>query len=287
MKVIRAEVLGMCFGVRDALSAANEVERPREVVILGELVHNEKVTEGLRRRGFQTLAEVDRGEPPNSARVLVTAHGISQTRRRSLEAAGKTIIDTTCPLVTRAHDAAARLRDEGYFVLVVGKRGHVEVLGIVEDLKHFEVIESPDEVKTYSATRLGIVCQTTSTEELVHSVREAAARRNPRAEIRFIDTVCRPTKDHQHALEALIDQVEAVVVVGGKNSNNTRALVERCQQRGVPARHVQSARELDAAWCSRFEIIGLTAGTSTLDATIDEVESALSRIGAAREVAHA
>jgi 4-hydroxy-3-methylbut-2-enyl diphosphate reductase len=114
---------------------------------------------------------------------------------------------------------------------------------------------------------------------LVQQIRAAVAERNPDADIRFVDTVCHPTKDHQKALETLLEQVEAMVVVGGRNSNNTRELVARCEERGVPAFHIQSAADLEPAWFVGVETVGLTAGTSTLDATIDEVYEALVAMG--------
>jgi 4-hydroxy-3-methylbut-2-enyl diphosphate reductase len=206
---------------------------------------------------------------------MITAHGISQAERRRLENAGKRLLDTTCPLVARAHAAARKLQDEGFHVLVIGRRGHVEVRGIVEDLKSYDVIQVPEEVRRYPHAKLGITCQTTSTAANVQRIREAVAANNRHAEIRFVDTVCHPTKEHQEALEELLDQVEAMVVVGGRNSNNTRELVARCRERGVPALHVQGAADLDAAWFSNYEVVGLTAGTSTLDSTIEEVRQAL------------
>jgi 4-hydroxy-3-methylbut-2-enyl diphosphate reductase len=110
-------------------------------------------------------------------------------------------------------------------------------------------------------------------------VRDAVSRCNPDAQIRFIDTVCRPTKEHQNALERLLDLVQAMVVVGGRNSNNTRELAERCRERGVPAHHIQDAADLQPDWFARIETVGLTAGTSTLDETIERVHQALLRIG--------
>jgi 4-hydroxy-3-methylbut-2-enyl diphosphate reductase len=278
MRVILADVMGMCFGVRDALKIMDEVERPEAVTIHGELVHNEAVLNSLSARGFQMIGEQDRQALPATERVFITAHGVSDKERGRLEAAGKQLVDTTCPLVRRAHHAAQKLQDEGFFVLVIGRRGHVEVQGIIEDLEHFEVIQSPEEVRRYPSNRLGLMCQTTTPGRLVQQIRAAVAERNPGAVIRFVDTVCHPTKDHQQALEDLLEEVEAVVVVGGKNSNNTRELVARCREKGLPAYHIQSAADLNPRWFEGISTVGLTAGTSTLDATIEEVHQALLQI---------
>ena len=275
MKVLVADVLGMCFGVRDALKRMEDIDNPEDVTIHGELVHNEAVLADLRGRGFLMNGENDRQTVPRTPLVLITAHGISNTERRRLESAGKRLLDTTCPLVTRAHDAARRLEAEGYHVLVIGKHGHVEVRGIVGDLKSFDVIQGPDEVRRYPYPKLGIMCQTTATAANVEGIRAEVAAQNPRAKIRFIDTVCHPTKEHQNSLDSLLDRVDAMVVVGGRNSNNTRELVARCHDRGVPALHVQNSTDLDPAWFESYEVIGLTAGTSTPENTIAEVHQAL------------
>lgn len=279
MNVVRAEALGMCFGVRDALKLAGDVAEPGDVTIHGELVHNEVVSDRLRARGFEVSGEAERHAAPRTPLVLITAHGVSDRERGRFTAAGKSLIDTTCPLVVRAHEAAQRLRRDGYFVIVVGRRGHVEVRGIVEDLDDHVVVQTPDEVVSYPATRLGIVCQTTTAPALADGVREAVVRANPDAEVRFLDTVCLPTKERQRSLERLLDRVEAVVVVGGRNSNNTKELAALCRSRGKSALHVQSAADLDPAWFHGLNTVGLTAGTSTLDETIDEVHRALLRIG--------
>ncbi|HYV35335.1 MAG TPA: 4-hydroxy-3-methylbut-2-enyl diphosphate reductase [Gemmataceae bacterium] len=282
MQIIKAEVLGMCFGVRDALRIMDGIAEPERVTIHGELVHNETVIEQLAQRGFQMIQETARRPLPLTDTVLVTAHGISHKERRRLQDAGKELVDTTCPLVERAHQAAQKLQQEGRHVLVIGKRGHVEIQGVIEDLDSFDVIQNASEVRQYPFAKLGIMCQTTTPARLVQQIRAAVAEHNPDADIRFIDTVCHPTKDHQRALEALLEQVEAVVVVGGRNSNNTRELVARCREHGLAAYHIQSADDLEPQWFEGLEVVGLTAGTSTLDATIDEVHQALVAMGSAR-----
>lgn len=274
MKVIRAESMGMCFGVKDALEATREVADPTSVTIYGELVHNESVQGELRHRGFAVMPEDGRAIPP-TPRVLITAHGVSDRERERLRSSGKELLDTTCPLVQRAHRAALRLSAEGYLVVVVGRRGHVEVEGLIGDLASSRVVWSVSEVETWNAPRIGVISQTTTPTWHAAQVVEEVRRRNPTAEVRFVDTICRPTKDRQKSLDDLLSAVQALVVVGGRNSNNTKQLGRLAEARGIPALHVQGPADLDPSWLARFETVGLTAGTSTPDESIDSVHRAL------------
>lgn len=278
MKVIRAAELGMCFGVKDALKIAQQVSDPSQVTIHGELVHNPAVTKKLEEAGFRQSPENDRDAMANTPLVLITAHGVSNAERQRLHAANKQLIDTTCPLVRRVHEAALELRSEGRHVLLLGKPGHVEVRGIVEDLDNYHVISNPSEVRCYASRSLGIVSQTTMPPDLVLEICSQIQLHNPLANIRLIDTVCHPTKRRQTALLELLHRVDAVVVVGGSNSNNTRRLVQLCHEHLTPALHVESANELDPHWFRDVATVGLTAGTSTLDETIDAVEKVLEQI---------
>ena len=277
MNVVRAQEMGMCFGVRDALRVTEAVSNPGDVTIHGELVHNGEVLRRLASKGFGMTSEAQRDRIPETPLILITAHGVSDRERARLEAGGKQLLDSTCPLVVRAHEAARQLREKGYFLIVIGRPGHVEIRGIVEDLEPglHAVVESVEEVRSYPSARLGIISQTTSTPALVKRVREAVEAANPGAEIRSIDTICLPTKERQRSLEHLSEYVDAVVVVGGWNSNNTRELVTLCRSRGTPALQIESAADLDPNWFRGFRTIGLTAGTSTLDATIEAVHRAL------------
>src|SRR5262249_19394419 len=181
MRVIRAEVMGMCFGVRDALVVIDGIEKSSGTAIYGQLVHNEVVLEDLRTRGFSMHSESERlaGGLPDADRVVITAHGISDRQKRRLEESGKTLVDTTCPLVLRAPQAAQRLQSHGYHVLLIGRKGHVEVQGIVEDLSSFDVLETEADVRAFPYTRLGLVCQTTATDRRVKAIREAVVASNP------------------------------------------------------------------------------------------------------------
>lgn len=286
MNVLRARALGMCFGVRDAIQSTTEVDRPGDVTIHGELVHNERVLVQLQERGFRMSAESERGGIPNTPAVLVTAHGISQRERGRLTAAGKRLIDTTCPLVRRVHEAALKLAAAGFEIVLIGRPGHVEVQGIIEDLERCHVLASLDDVRTWLVPKLGVICQSTTPPRLAQEVVSAIEDQNPLSEVRFVNTICQPTADRQAALEELCEQVDAVVVVGGANSNNTRQLANLAREAGVPVWQVQSAADLVPAWFDGCECVGLTAGTSTLDQTIEEVFDALCAI-APRKLANA
>jgi 4-hydroxy-3-methylbut-2-enyl diphosphate reductase len=288
MRVIQASAMGVCFGVRDAINITEHVAEPVQVTVYGELVHNPLVRERMQQRGFQHSGEGGcRDEIPATSQVLITAHGISRRREAQLLAAGKTLLDTTCPLVRKAHASAISLRDQGYHVLVIGRPGHVEVQGITEDLYSFDILPDVAAVRTYASDRLGIVCQTTTPTVLAQQVQAMVEEMNPHAEIKYIDTICQPTKDRQVAVEDLLDQVKTVVVVGGWNSNNTRQLAQRCRDRGAVVYHIQSAEELDPRWFEGVQSVGLTAGTSTLPETIQSVYQALVALEATPKVADA
>jgi 4-hydroxy-3-methylbut-2-en-1-yl diphosphate reductase len=274
MKVILAEAMGMCFGVRDALGVMRGVEVPAEVTVRGELVHNAVVMGELRGRGFRVMGEGGE-EMPGTGVVMVTAHGVSDAERGRWERAGKRIVDTTCPLVRRAHRAAVGLGREGYFVVVVGKRGHVEVRGLTGDLSDFVVVEHAAEVRNFDRAKIGVVAQTTSVEREVLEIAERVRVMNAGAEVRLVNTVCGPTRERQAAVERLLGKVDVLVVVGAANSNNTMRLVERARERGVRAVRVEGADLLRQEDFRAEEVVGLTAGTSALLETVEAVRGRL------------
>ncbi|MDP6582250.1 MAG: 4-hydroxy-3-methylbut-2-enyl diphosphate reductase [Vicinamibacterales bacterium] len=280
MRVIRAAEMGICFGVRDALDVTDSVPDPTQVTIHGELVHNPDVTTRLREAGFRHSPEDNRRPPARTPLVLITAHGVSQAERRRLSAAHEKVLDTTCPLVLRAHDAAVELQAEDRHVLLIGTPGHVEVRGLVGDLDSYDVVADPNAVRCYERQRLGIVSQTTMPPDLVAAICSRIQEHNPLADIRVIDTVCQPTRLRLHAVLDLVPRVNAVVVVGGRNSNNTRRLLQLCHEHRTPALHVERTDELNPDWFDNVQTVGLTAGTSTLDETVDEVHRALEEMSA-------
>ncbi|MGE0488247.1 MAG: 4-hydroxy-3-methylbut-2-enyl diphosphate reductase [Vulcanimicrobiota bacterium] len=283
MLVVQAQHLGMCFGVRDALTKAREIQQPAAVTIHGELVHNPQVQSEMALRGFHQVGEGER-DLPATPEVLITAHGISNRERERLEAHGKRLIDTTCPLVRRVHKAALRLARLGYFVVVVGRQGHVEVEGLVGDLDDYVVVSSCQDVRCWNRRKLGVINQTTTRPELLQRIHSTICQRNPDSEIELVDTICAPTRDRQQAVRELLDRVEALVVVGGANSNNTRELGQMAERAQKPWFHIQRAEQLRPEWFAGFRLVGLTAGTSTPDSVIEEVHRRLLGIAAASKI---
>lgn len=279
MNVIRAATLGMCFGVRDALAVAQNVADAADVTILGELVHNGQVVSDLKQRGFCIMGEKEIDALPQTTCAMITAHGLSGVRRARLLEAGKRLIDTTCPLVMYVHNTALELERSGKHVVLIGKRGHAEVRGIIEDLCQGEVVESPAEVRDFGRERIGVVCQTTTRPDHAVAVLREIRRLNPNSQIDYRETICAATRRRIQSVVELLGRVQGLVVVGGVNSNNTRGLSVLACERGVPVWQVECAADLRPEWFSRISVIGLTAGASTLDSTIDEVHQALLVMG--------
>jgi len=277
MKIILAEHFGMCFGVRDAIAHAEELAREAPLTLLGELVHNPLVRERLRARG---VAEGSLDQTRStSQRVMITAHGASDSKRALWRERGFEVVDGTCPLVHHAHEQLKRLVVAGYFPVVIGKRGHVEVRGLTEDFPEACVVDLVGDVsKLPRRERYGIIAQTTQPIDRVSALLAEIRRQNPQSEVRFVDTVCRPTKDRQLALRKLITVADAIVVVGGRNSNNTRQLVETCRAAGRRAIHIERAEELNARDFENIATVGLTAGTSTMPETVEAVFRRLQEI---------
>jgi 4-hydroxy-3-methylbut-2-enyl diphosphate reductase len=270
MKIIKAKTMGMCFGVRDALALMRTIPNPEKVTIYGELVHNPEVLLEIQQRGMTTVAEMQR-VPSLSQAVVITAHGISLKEKQILAHHAHQIYDTTCPLVRKVHQTAQTLQNEGYFIIVIGKSTHVEVKGIIGDLTAYTVVEKLDDIQIYPTQLLGIVSQTTTPPALAKVIVQRIREQNPTAQLEYVDTICKPTRSRQQAVTELLNQVDAMVVVGGANSNNTRQLTELCHRQGVPSVQVQNEQELPKDWFMPYQVVGVTAGTSTLDATIEKV----------------
>jgi 4-hydroxy-3-methylbut-2-en-1-yl diphosphate reductase len=275
MKIVRAEHLGMCFGVRDAIALAVATAGRGPLTILGDLVHNESVLAGLRAKGIRIEQKATNVATQT---VMVTAHGASERSLNKARERGLNVLEATCPLVQFAHRSLAKLVDEGFHPVVIGKRNHVEVRGMTEDLDEFDVVLCEEDVaKLQECPRFGVIAQTTQPIEKVRRLAQLIREQFPKSEVCFIDTVCQPTKQRQSAAVELAQKCDVVVVIGGADSNNTHELVKTCSLFCGRVHHVQTADDLCVGWFTNMETVGITAGTSTPDAVIDAIEQTLRR----------
>jgi 4-hydroxy-3-methylbut-2-enyl diphosphate reductase len=274
----------MCFGVRDAIALATEHADAGPLTILGDLVHNPTVLGALEAKGIaiaQNVADV------RTATLMVTAHGTSQRTLDRTRAMGLTVVEATCPLVHVAHRAVTALSRDGYHVVIVGQRNHVEVRGLTGDLNHGEfdvVLDEADVLALEEHPRLGVAAQTTQPLQKARQLVSLIRQRFPQSEVRFIDTVCKPTKDRQSAAIEMARESDVVIVIGGESSNNTRELVKTCARFCARVHHVQTADDVRPEWFEAAESVGLTAGTSTPDDVINRVEAQIRACEAAGQL---
>ena len=278
MRILRAAHLGMCFGVRDAIALALEHADVGPLTILGDLVHNPTVLSALEAKGIAVAQDVAQVRTPI---LMVTAHGTSERTLAGSRALGLTVVEATCPLVRVAHRAVAALVRDGYHIVVIGQRDHVEVRGLTGDLARFDVVLDDNDVFALEEhARIGVAAQTTQTVEKVRHLVALIRRRFPQSEVRFIDTVCKPTKERQSAAVEMACEADVVLVVGGRSSNNTRELVRTCARHCARVHHVETDADIRPEWFDAVNVVGLTAGTSTPDAVIDRVEARIRQMEA-------
>jgi 4-hydroxy-3-methylbut-2-enyl diphosphate reductase len=270
LHIIRAAHLGMCFGVRDAIALARAQGGAPPVTVLGDLAHHERVLAGLRARGIRIASRVEEVATPS---VMITAHGASDKALRALRERGLQVLEATCPLVHYAHRAVKNLVRDNFHPVIIGQRDHVEVRGLTGDLEEFDVVLTEEEaLQLAERPRFGVAAQTTQPIDRVRHLAGVIRRRFPRAEVRLADTVCQPTKQRQAAAAEMARQADVVIVVGGAHSNNTHELAATCRRFCPQVHQVSDAEGLRAEWLADAETVGLTAGTSTPDEVVDEVE---------------
>ncbi len=275
MHIITARHLGMCGGVRRALRRARAIADPRGTTIKGEIVHNARVNAEMVALGFTVDSEQERDRIPETPAVLITAHGTSDHMRAHFRQAGKVIRDATCPLVHGIHTLAMERAHQGYFIILIGRPGHAEVRGIVEDLARYAIVDSADQVGSYAAGRLAVLCQSTTSPNLAAAIVRQIQLRNPHAFIQLEDTICGPTRRRQAAVYELLDRIDLLVVVGDRGSNNARGLAELASAAGVRSLLLSHPEDLDERALRGCETLGLTAGASTPDELIYAVRRRL------------
>jgi 4-hydroxy-3-methylbut-2-enyl diphosphate reductase len=282
MRIKRAAKYGFCSGVRVAdIKVKRFAKGGGRGAILGQVVHNERVVEemaGLGVRTVQSMGDISEGV------IVFSAHGVPPSFHETARARGLEILDTTCKFVYDIHHESQRALSGGSHLVFIGDPGHREVIGYTHDLDpasyHIvHTVESARAVDWSKYTSIRVFYQTTLNAEEYEDVVRVIEQGNPNTS--RADTICYATKENQEAARELAGdpEVELVLVVGGKHSANTRHLHDICA-RSKPSRLVQGAEDIDPAWLPGVTCVGITAGASTPDYVIDEVEARLQALAA-------
>jgi 4-hydroxy-3-methylbut-2-en-1-yl diphosphate reductase len=274
MDVKIARTAGFCWGVRRTVDKVMEVadSAGHDVVTLGPVIHNPQAVERMREKGVgmvNAIAEVGDGTT-----VVVRTHGAVKSEMEAARARGLDLVDGTCPYVKYPQAMAQRLSAEGYHLVVVGDANHAEIKGVVSYAQGpCTVVKPGGPIPEIKARKVAVVVQTTCIGADFERVVGALALRHK--EVRAVNTICYDTDERQQDARALAREVDAVVVVGGKNSANTRHLAEICREIQPRTWHVETEQELQPEWFTDCSVVGLSAGASTPDWVVEQVAERL------------
>ncbi len=283
MDIILAKEMGFCYGVKRAIEMTQAVAKEKgEIHTLGQLVHNPSVIDKLEDDGINVVADMN--AIPSSGIATITAHGTGKAVTEQITEHNLELLDATCPIVSKVHRIVQEHAERGYQILIFGDPTHKEVRGILGWSEGRGVAvasaEALDEVRL--RRKICLVSQTTQTVERF----QAVARRlmdlalEDALEVHVVNTLCFATTKQQAAARDIIPQVDVMVVVGGRNSANTTHLAEIAREEGTPTYHIETAAELDTAWFTHADTVGITAGASTPDWSVQEVVDWLKELDA-------
>ena len=277
MKIFLAKDAGYCFGVRDAVNLAYDTaEQNGDVYMLGHIVHNENVVQDLDSAGAKVINSLD--DVPEDKPILFRAHGTPVETWDDAYTKQINIVDATCPLVLEIHVEVKKLESEGRRIIIIGDHGHDEVVGIASQVKDAIIVSSPEEAQALRKTkRAGVVSQSTQTIENVQEIINIIMTKV--FDLRFVNTICYPTKRNQSQIKELANQCDVMIVIGSFTSANSKRLTALAKERNAHSFQVTCADEIDAVWLKDAETVGVSAGASTPDKIIDEVLTKIKEIG--------
>ena len=272
MTVILADVLGYCMGVRRAVeSAIASIDKANDVYTLGPLIHNKTALNSLEKKGLKVLNENKAEDAKIGSTVIIRAHGVPPSVNEILKKRECTIINATCPRVTASQKNAARYASMNYTVILAGDSNHGEVIGIagyVQDSEDAKKLLPPEDADENAI----LLSQTTFSPQEFEKI--AKIIKEKYKNLKVMNTICPATKERQDSLLRLCPLVEGVLVVGGKNSANTKRLLQTAKENCSKAALIETADEIPEDFF-KLQIVGITAGASTPDSAIEEVKNAL------------
>ena len=269
MKLLIAKDSGYCFGVRDAVDLAYKTaEESGDVFMLGNIVHNENVVNDLGKIGAKVVRTLDK--VPDGKPILFRAHGTTTDVWKKAKNMGMNIIDATCPLVKEIHNEVKALDSEGRCIIIIGDHGHDEVVGIASQVKNPIIVSSPEEAQNLrKMKKVGIVCQSTQTIENVQTIINIIMTKA--FDLRFVNTICFPTKRNQQQLKDLSEKCDVMLIIGSFTSANSKRLHQLALERHKKSSPVTCANDIESEWFNNAETVGITAGASTPDIIIQDV----------------
>lgn len=271
MEILLAKDMGFCWGVRRAIDIMENAARDHgEIISVGPIVHNPQVVKELEDQGIRTDVQPEDDAHP----VAITAHGVGPQVLDDVKATGAEIIDGTCPIVTRSQRWARKMADAGFAVVVFGDPNHREVKGVLGWAGDKAIaVRDGDPIPDDLPSRVAVISQTTqSPERFAEFVGQIMTNRvSEISELRLINTLCNVTSGQQAAARELAQEVDLMLVVGGKTSANTKHLWEVCREEGVTAYHIETADEIEPNWLEGCKRMGVTAGASTPDSAVEAV----------------
>lgn len=278
MEIIIGKTAGFCFGVSNAVSKTKQLLETKEnVCCLGELVHNKQVTDELESKGLTIINKVEEAKK----NVIIRAHGEPKETYKKAKDLDLNILDLTCPKVLKIHNIAEEYVSKGYYIFLVGQKEHPEIIGTISYCgKNSNVIETKEEISKKlqdfyesNINKLLILSQTTFSMEkfnnIVTEIKEQLSNKNIEMEIK--NTICNATKLRQEETSEIAKKVDIMIIIGGKNSSNTNKLYQISKQYCKNSILIETEHELDIEYVKKFQKIGIAAGASTSQKSIDSV----------------
>jgi len=273
MRVVVAKSAGYCFGVRDAVDLAYKTaEEYDEVYMLGDIVHNENVVNDLSKAGAKVVDSLDK--VPDDKPILLRAHGSKTSVWDEAKSRNLNIIDATCPLVHKIHQDVKDLYEDGRKIIVIGDHGHDEVVAIADQVPRTIVVSSVKEAEQINRIRkAGVVTQSTQAIENVQDIIKILMTKI--FDLRFVNTICFPTKRNQEQIKQLAKENDAMVIIGSFTSANSKRLTMLSKEINSRTYQVTSVSDIEISWFENCESVGISAGASTPDYLIEEVKNKL------------
>lgn len=275
MEVRLAQCAGFCFGVKRAVDQVYElVKTGKAIYTYGPIVHNEAVVRDLEKKGVRVIESREELEALSSGCVVIRAHGVPRSIYELLERKKLEYVDATCPFVKRIHRIVERESAEGRHIIVIGNAGHPEVEGIVGWCSGpVTVLESPEEALSYTPPKGEKICLVSQTTFNYNKFQELVEIINKKGyDIIVLNTICNATEERQTEAARIARDVDAMIVIGGRNSSNTQKLFEICKNECKNTYYIQTVKDLDLTCFESIDNVGITAGASTPNKIIEEVQ---------------